>query len=212
MKILTSFPVLFLAALLAAGAVGCKKGPKNVTTIEGRRTTAPGPDNMSGTNPGVGKGVNNGGTLTDDGSSKSNNVKIGNIDEEGLGKRPNPDDVTEDSLILASQTVSFEYDKSSVKSSERSKVEAAAAYLKNEPRYLLKVEGHCDERGTEEYNRALGERRALSIREYLLTLGVSADRVTTISFGKDRPAVPGHDESAYSQNRRGAFIVLKPKQ
>ena len=208
--------MLLLAVFLAVGTAGCKKSPKNVTTIEGRRDISPRPENLTGL-----KGNTDGRNGVNSGNSKihshvwiGDNVKIGNanLDPSGLGSRPNPDDVTEDPLILASQTVSFEYDKSSVKSSERSKVEAAAAYLKNEPRFLLKVEGHCDERGTDEYNRALGERRALSIREYLLTLGVSADRVTTISYGKDRPAVQGHDEAAYSQNRRGAFVVLKPKQ
>ncbi len=206
MKSLTSLSVLLLAVFLAAGAAGCKKGPKNVTTIEGRRDSSPRPGDLTGLK---GNGVDSGKPL-----NGNDNIKIGstNLDPDGPGSRPNPDDVTEDPLILASQTVAFEYDKSSVKSSERSKVEAAAAYLKNEPRFLLKVEGHCDERGTDEYNRALGERRALSIREYLLTLGVSADRVTTISYGKDRPVAQGHDEAAYSQNRRGAFVVLKPKQ
>ncbi|MSU03968.1 MAG: peptidoglycan-associated lipoprotein Pal [Pedosphaera sp.] len=211
MKSLTSLSMLLLAVFLAVGTAGCKKSPKNVTTIEGRRDISPRPENLNGLkgNTDGRNGVNSGTPF-----NGNDNVKIGNanLDPSGLASRPNPDDVTEDPLILASQTVSFEYDKSSVKSSERSKVEAAAAYLKNEPRFLLKVEGHCDERGTDEYNRALGERRALSIREYLLTLGVSADRVTTISYGKDRPAVQGHDEAAYSQNRRGAFVVLKPKQ
>lgn len=223
MKRLTSLPVLFLTLALAAGAVGCKKTPKNVTTIPGRGEATPRPDNMgglAGTNPNAGKGVNSGGILPDNannGAGKLGNGGPGNnLDPNAFGSgptiRPDASDVTEDPLILASQTVYFDYDKSAVKSSERSKIEAAASYLKNEARFLLKIEGHTDERGTEEYNRALGERRALSIREYLLTLGVSADRVTTISYGKDRPAVTGHDESAYSQNRRGAFVVLKPKQ
>jgi peptidoglycan-associated lipoprotein len=75
----------------------------------------------------------------------------------------------------------------------------------------LLVEGHCDERGTEEYNRSLGERRALALREALASQGVSPMRVTTRSFGEDRPAVPGNNESAYRQNRRGEFVVLTPK-
>jgi hypothetical protein len=75
----------------------------------------------------------------------------------------------------------------------------------------LLIEGHCDERGTEEYNRSLGERRALALREALAKAGVSPDRVRTLSYGKDKPADPGHDESAWSKNRRGEFILLHPK-
>ena len=73
------------------------------------------------------------------------------------------------------------------------------------------IEGHCDERGTEEYNRALGERRALSVRDALVGLGVSTDRVRTMSLGEDRPADMGLDDSAFARNRRGEFVLLKPK-
>ncbi|MFM8357398.1 MAG: OmpA family protein, partial [Verrucomicrobiota bacterium] len=72
------------------------------------------------------------------------------------------------------------------------------------------LEGHCDERGTDGYNLALGERRALSVREELLNLGVESDRLQTITFGESRPADPGHDESAWSKNRRAEFILLNP--
>ena len=134
-----------------------------------------------------------------------------NKSNTGLGNRPDQD-MNEDRLSLAPQTVYFDYDKSTVRSSEHSKVESVAAFLKSEPKAQLRIEGNCDERGTEEYNRALGERRALAVREYLLTLGISADRVTTLSFGEDKPASPGHDEAAWSQNRRGEFVVLRAKQ
>ena len=82
-------------------------------------------------------------------------------------------------------------------------------YLRNKDNKLL-IEGHCDERGTEEYNRALGERRALAAREYLNSLGIKGERVRTVSYGEDRPSVDGHDESAWSKNRRAEFILLKP--
>jgi peptidoglycan-associated lipoprotein len=75
----------------------------------------------------------------------------------------------------------------------------------------LLIEGNCDERGTEEYNRALGERRALAAREALAKAGVSPDRIRTISYGKDKPANPGHDEAAWKANRRDDFILLHPK-
>ena len=105
-------------------------------------------------------------------------------------------------------TVYFDFDSSVVKSSERSNVEAAAAYLKANPNVGLRIEGNCDERGTEEYNRALGERRALAARELIVASGVEADRVVTVSFGKDKPAVSGHDEAAWAKNRRDVFVVL----
>jgi peptidoglycan-associated lipoprotein len=108
-------------------------------------------------------------------------------------------------------TVYFDFDKSTVKASERVKVEEVALYLKGDKDKKLLIEGHCDERGTEEYNRALGERRALSLREYLTNLGISPDRIRTLSYGEDRPAVPGNSEAAWSKNRRGRFILLKPK-
>ena len=116
----------------------------------------------------------------------------------------------EDRETFKGNTVYFEYDKSAIKSSELAKIAAVAEHLKSHADASLAVEGHCDERGTEEYNRSLSERRALSIRERLVNLGVSADRVTTEAFGEDKPADLGHDDSAWSKNRRGEFILLIP--
>jgi peptidoglycan-associated lipoprotein len=86
-----------------------------------------------------------------------------------------------------------------------------AKHLKGKPTDLLLIEGHCDERGTEEYNRSLGERRALALRDALGKLGVSGDRIRTLSFGEDKPADAGHNEAAWTKNRRGEFILLVPK-
>jgi peptidoglycan-associated lipoprotein len=116
----------------------------------------------------------------------------------------------EDATMLSGDTVHFEYDRSEVRSGEQPKVAAVADYLKSNPAKAVKIEGHCDERGTEEYNRALGERRALALREALISLGVEAGRADTVSFGKDRPVDPGHDAAAWEKNRRGVFIVLSP--
>ena len=111
---------------------------------------------------------------------------------------------------LQADTLYFDFDSSVVKPSQESKVAAVAEYLKGNAAAAVKVEGHCDERGTEEYNRALGTRRALAVREALVRAGIDPTRVDTISFGKDRPAVPGHDEAAWSKNRRAEFVVLTP--
>ncbi|MBI4325614.1 MAG: peptidoglycan-associated lipoprotein Pal [Chloroflexi bacterium] len=116
-----------------------------------------------------------------------------------------------DREVFRQQTVYFDFDRSAVKPGEKSKIEAVAAHLKNETANKVEIEGHCDERGTEEYNRALGERRALAVREYLVNLGIAADRISTVSFGEDKAAVEGHDEAAWAKNRRGEFVLLKPK-
>ena len=90
-------------------------------------------------------------------------------------------------------------------------LEAVAAALKSDSSAKLLIEGGCDERGTEEYNRSLGERRALAAREALANDGVDPSRIRTISYGKDKPADPGHDEAAWAKNRRAEFVLLHPK-
>jgi peptidoglycan-associated lipoprotein len=114
--------------------------------------------------------------------------------------------------VFKAYTVHFDLDSSTVKSSEQSKIEAVADYLKQHPADALKIEGYCDERGTEEYNRSLGERRALALREYLANLGGNPNRILTVSFGEGQPVDPGHNEAAWAKNRRGEFILLTPPQ
>ena len=104
--------------------------------------------------------------------------------------------------------VYFDYDSAKVRPSEVSKLDAVASWMKSNPNAKLVVEGYCDERGTAEYNRALGERRAQSAREELVRMGVSAGRITTISYGNDRPADLGHDEAAWAKNRRCEFVAV----
>jgi peptidoglycan-associated lipoprotein len=116
----------------------------------------------------------------------------------------------EDAQALKAETVYFDFDSSVLKASEKPKVSAVADYLKANSAKAVRIEGNCDERGTEEYNRSLGERRALAVREELIRLGIDPSRADTISYGKDRPADPGHDEAAWKKNRRDDFIVLSP--
>jgi len=103
--------------------------------------------------------------------------------------------------------VLFAYDSAQVSSGERAKVEAVASHLKQNPSNAIILEGHCDERGSREYNLALGERRALAVRTYLIGLGIASDRTQTKSYGEESPAVLGHDGAAWSQNRRGEFVL-----
>jgi peptidoglycan-associated lipoprotein len=127
---------------------------------------------------------------------------------------PSPDifdNMQEDRAALAADTIHFAYDSSVIRSTEKPSLALVAQALSSDPSAKLLIEGNCDERGTEEYNRSLGERRALAAREALAKLGVDPMRIETRSFGKDKPVNPGHDESAWSQNRRDDFVLLHPK-
>jgi len=200
---LRTLSTLLLAAAVAAGAVGCKKKMDRVTPLPGYGAGATIRD------PGAGSGLAPGSTLppTDPNAGivrgAEGQIPLSTRSIEG---RP------QDREKYRAQTVSFDFDRANVKSSEASKVQEVANRFRSEdPNTDLLVEGHCDERGTEEYNRSLGERRALAIRELLVSLGVPAERVHTLSFGKDKPADPGHNEAAWSKNRRGEFILVLPK-
>ncbi len=103
--------------------------------------------------------------------------------------------------------VFFDFDKSDIKPEGRAVLQRQADWLKKYPNVTVTVEGHCDDRGTREYNLALGNRRATAVKKMLVALGVPANRVSTISYGKERPAVVGDNEQAWAQNRRGVTVV-----
>ena len=105
------------------------------------------------------------------------------------------------------QPVFFELDSFEIAGAAQQALTANAEILKKYPSWVITIEGHCDERGTAEYNLALGEKRALAARTYLVSLGVPADRLRTVSYGKEFPFDPGHDESAWHKNRRAHFVV-----
>ncbi|MEQ9607062.1 MAG: peptidoglycan-associated lipoprotein Pal [Kiloniellaceae bacterium] len=113
----------------------------------------------------------------------------------------------EDLTVEVGDRVFFDYDMYNIRADQRGTVEALAAWLDTNPSVTLSIEGHADERGTREYNLALGERRANSVRDYLVALGINPARLSTVSFGEERPAVLGSNESAWAQNRRGVFVV-----
>jgi peptidoglycan-associated lipoprotein len=103
--------------------------------------------------------------------------------------------------------VFFDLDSYALREDGKAALDKAAKLLREQPTVSLTLEGHCDERGTVEYNQALGEKRANAARDYLVNAGVPAGRVQTLSYGKERPFAEGHDESAWSQNRRAHFVV-----
>ncbi len=104
--------------------------------------------------------------------------------------------------------IRFGYNKYDIRAADEEILRENAAFLKKNPQMRIQIEGHCDERGTSEYNLALGERRANSTKRYLSSLGISSDRISTISFGKEKPLDPGHYEEAWAKNRRAHLVVL----
>ena len=102
----------------------------------------------------------------------------------------------------------FDFDKYDIRPGDAEILKANAALLMRQPTVKIQIEGHCDERGTTEYNLALGEGRANSAKKYLISLGMSPDRISTISYGKEKPLDPGHHEEAWAKNRRGHCIIL----
>lgn len=114
------------------------------------------------------------------------------------------DDLNRDSPL---QPLFFVLDSADVSEDGQRVLQENAAIMKKYPTWTVTIEGHCDERGTAEYNLALGERRALSAKTYLVSLGIPADKVRTVSYGKEFPFDPGHDDGAWSKNRRAHFVI-----
>jgi peptidoglycan-associated lipoprotein len=197
------FPTVLAIAVVLASA-GCKKGITKVTPLPGQ------------SQPIVGEG---GGaeTLPPPGGQMPGGENPG---ASGLTTAPgpiatssdwDPANTVQDRGALAAYTVHFKFDSAVVQDSEQSNVSSVAQALNADPNVKLLIEGNCDERGTEEYNRALGERRALALREALAKSGIDPARIRTISYGKDKPVDPGHDEAAFAKNRRGDFVLCHPK-
>src|ERR1035437_188617 len=205
MKLNKFVNLLVIGLVLTVAASGCRKKPVNTTLLPGSRTPAP------ITDTGMGGALKPAQPMsTDTGVPGGTSGPVG----PGEGHQSNSADLhagwIPDAEALKAETVFFDFDSSVVKASERPKVAAVADYLKANSPKAVKIEGNCDERGTEEYNRSLGERRALAVREELIRLGIDLTRVDTISYGKDKPVAQGHDESAWRQNRRDDFMVLTP--
>jgi peptidoglycan-associated lipoprotein len=211
MKLAKLAYLLTVSLTLSLAAVGCRKGLDKTTQIPNRgqpaisdstappRDLAPGANIPTGTGPEI-TGVTPPPIPFD--ATKGQGIEAAKGDFSNWSE--NRDE-------FAAQTVYFDFDKSVVKGSEVGKLEEVAARMKNNfAGKALRIEGHCDERGTEEYNRALGDRRALSIREKLVQLGLDPEMLPTISFGEDKPADLGHNDAAFAKNRRAELILLSP--
>jgi peptidoglycan-associated lipoprotein len=191
-KVLKMFGLLFATVVLVIGVTGCasdkEEAPQPFEDVYMEE---------------------NGLDSTGDIGNAGNDNFEGGADESTLAN------LSKDDLVILTDlnfpVIYFPYDSNKLVESEMKKIEKVAEYLNKYASLLVIVEGHCDQRGTEEYNRSLGERRANMIRESLVNAGVNADRIRTVSYGKDRPAVDGNDESAWGKNRRGELLPAKKK-
>lgn len=213
MKLAKSAYLLTVALSLSATLVGCKKGLDKTTSIPGGRNAA-----IADSNPNPIRGIGEGNPIPPPLTGTDGGVRPVNQGfdptKDGIGIAQAGDDISnmdQNRTEFADQTVYFDFDKSNIKPSEVGKLEIVAKRMKESfPGKKLLIEGHCDERGTEEYNRALGDRRALSVREKLVQLGLDASIVHTITFGEEKPADPSHTPAAWDKNRRGELILLSP--
>jgi peptidoglycan-associated lipoprotein len=123
---------------------------------------------------------------------------------------PSKSELTMDELFTKEvRDAYFDFNKADVRSDARDALAKTADFLRNYPQIKVTIEGHCDERGSTEYNLALGDRRASAVKQYLISLGISADRLNTVSFGKEKPFCMQTTEDCYQQNRRGHFVRAK---
>ncbi|MGE3774354.1 MAG: peptidoglycan-associated lipoprotein Pal [Gammaproteobacteria bacterium] len=175
--ILNGFVVL-LVALLATGCSNLNKKSTGSATVENRGISS--------------------GEMSDIDAARSSGV----ADGAGVGAA----ELNDPNSPLAVRVIYFDYDSSNIREDFQSVVEAHAAYLAAHPETTITLEGHADERGSREYNLALGERRALALRRQLVLLGATAGQIRTVSYGEERPVAEGHDEQSYSLNRRAEII------
>jgi peptidoglycan-associated lipoprotein len=179
--------IAIVALLLAA----CASKPK--TTDMGANTATPSSSSSSSSSQG-------------DGSSASGQTApLEPMGTTSSGATPG----SQEDMIAAvgSDRVFFDYDSDVLDATSQDKLRAQAAWLNKYPNVRLTIEGHCDERGTREYNLALGDRRAEAVRTYLASLGISEERLSTISYGKERPDAVGSDDESWARNRRGVSVV-----
>ena len=173
------FSLLAIMAFLAA----CETAPKDAGDTAGSGASSASSSTSSGTS-----------SSTESASSGSSSADAGTMTKA-------------EELVSIGDRVLFDFDSSALSADAKSTLAAQAAFLKQNPAVRITVEGHCDERGTREYNLALGDRRASAARDYLVAQGIDAARIKTLSYGKERPAVIGSNETAWAQNRRAVSVI-----
>ena len=143
-------------------------------------------------------------------------AKVERLKELEAAKKEEPAKIDEDKAWMErraakfeAESIYFDFDKSFIKLEYRPILNEKAAFLKDYPKMRARIEGNCDERGTNEYNLALGERRANSAKNFLVSWGITADRIEIISYGEERPRALGHNEDSWSQNRRDDFVLIR---
>ena len=197
-------------------SIGCTSqkpvGLTNIPTMDPviRTVTVPGPSRpLPG--GGTGGGGITGGNPIDPTGGGPGTTTIVEVppENEDIGREFNSNQAEDRDMFLA-QMVHFEFDSSEVRPDDFAKVQIVAQHMIQNPAHALVIEGHCDERGTEDYNLSLGERRALSVVDELINLGVPAERIRTISYGEKIPMADGASEAIFAQNRRGEFVLLRP--
>ena len=151
-------------------------------------------------------GVNHGDTTAQDISALESSAESGTIGSASEGKF---EDMYTRCTDVNFDPVYFGFDSTVVPQGELGKIDAVAQHLTARTDRVVVVEGNCDERGSNEYNMSLGENRAIIVRNYLVQSGIAADRIQTRSYGEEKPAVDGHDESAWARNRRGEFAIYQ---
>lgn len=200
MKTMNSNKLITLIAVGAAltfSGTGCRHTPSHDRTITGEAGPVNPPPGGPEQAPPIGQPNNNIGSQP----ITTTMAGGGDVGPGHPGWIANP-------AILQDDTIHFDYDKSAIRASEDSKLSAVVDYLKSNPAVAVRVEGNCDERGTEEYNRSLGERRALAARERITQAGIDPNRVDIVTYGKDKPVDTRHTEAAHAHNRRDDFVVL----
>jgi peptidoglycan-associated lipoprotein len=203
---MSSRPLLLTVTGLAlSAAVAC--GGHNQAPVA--HPTAPPPTNTAGSPAGSGAPAGSGGDTTAPTSTTiPSPPPTPTISSDAMSSDPyvneTPDVINQHSPL---QPIFFATDSDQLDDAARKSIDDDAQILKKYPSWVITIEGHCDERGTAEYNLALGERRALSVKAYLQSLGLSADRFRTVSYGKEFPFDPGHAESSWSKNRRAHLMV-----
>ncbi len=180
---------ILVLMFIILGTIGCQKKPEPVPVKKGKKNE-------------VQK------------QNKNNSLETTEINNETIKQAEKKDDFSSKSIDQLNnenilEDVYFEFDKARLTPKTREVLRKHAQWLKEHPTVKILVEGHCDERGTEQYNLALGDRRAHAVKRYLVSLGISPDRIKTISYGEMFPKVKGHNEWAWAQNRRCHFVIIE---